>query len=324
MDPTKPAWHARLHLLRAMGATALLLILVAGAAAQRVPVLLDTDIGTDIDDAYALALILRSPELELLGVTTVSGDAVARARLAAKLLAVEGGAAANVPVYAGTSTAAQYIAQTEWATGFTSPALRTDGGVAFLRQQLEARPGELTLIAVGELTNVAALLTSSPGIGRKIKRIALMGGAVRRGSRPGSPALPEWNIKSNAAAAKVVFESGVPLIVAPLDATADLKLTPEHRVRLFARGTPLTDALASLDYVWRHTNTWKGEMPILFDLLPIAALYDPGIASFDALHLVVEADGLTREVAGRPANAQVAVTSDAGKVVEALTERLAR
>ena len=71
---------------------------------QPVPVLFDTDIGTDIDDAYALALILRSPELELLGVTTVSGDAVARARLAAKLLAIEGGAAARVPVYAGTST----------------------------------------------------------------------------------------------------------------------------------------------------------------------------------------------------------------------------
>src|SRR5215217_9149461 len=95
------------------------------AVAQPVPVLFDTDIGTDIDDAYALALILRSPELELLGVTTVSGDAVARARLAAKLLAIEGGAAARVPVYAGTSTATQYIKQTEWATGFTSPALHT-------------------------------------------------------------------------------------------------------------------------------------------------------------------------------------------------------
>ena len=217
----------------------------------------DTDIGTDIDDAYALALILRSPELELLGVTTVSGDAVARARLAAKLLAIEGGAAARVPVYAGTSTATQYMKQAEWAAGFTSPALHTDGGVAFMRQQIEARPGALTIIAVGELTNVAALLTSSPGIAGKIKRIALMGGAVRRGGQPGSTPQPEWNIKSNAAAARTVFTSGVPLIVAPLDATADLKLTPEHRVRIFTRGTPLTDALAALDYVWRTPTTGR-------------------------------------------------------------------
>ena len=101
--------------IRTLIAAILALIAVHPASAQPVPVLFDTDIGTDIDDAYALALILRSPELELLGVTTVSGDAVARARLAAKLLALEGGPAARVPVYAGTSTATQYIKQAEWA-----------------------------------------------------------------------------------------------------------------------------------------------------------------------------------------------------------------
>ena len=303
----------------------LLLVTAAAAGAQpRIPILLDTDIGTDIDDAYALALILRSPEIELLGVTTVAGDAVTRARLAAKLLAVEGGVAARVPVYAGLSTATQHINQAGWAAGFTSAALHTDGGVAFLRQQIEARPGELTIVAVGELTNVAALLTSAPGIAAKIKQIALMGGAVRRGGQPGSAPQPEWNIKSNAAAAKTVFESGVPLLVAPLDATADLKLTPAHRVRVFARGTPLTDALAALDYLWTHTNSWKGETPILFDLLPITALHRPDIARFEALHVVVDADGLTREVAGRVPNAQVATASDAAKVLDALTASAVR
>jgi purine nucleosidase len=299
-------------------------VTVSIGGAQRVPVLFDTDIGTDIDDAYALALILRSPEIDLLGVTTVSGDAVARARLAAKLLAIEGGAAATIPVYAGTSTATQYMKQAEWAAGFASPALHTDGGVAFMRAQIEARPGQLTIVAVGELTNVAALLASSPGVAGKIKRIALMGGALRRGGQPGSKPEPEWNIKSNAAAARTVFTSGVPLVVGPLDATADLKLTPEHRVRLFTRGTPLTDALSALDYIWTHSNTWKGATPILFDLLPIAALYEPTIATFEALHVVVEGNGLTREVAGQPANAQVAVASDAAKVVDYFTARLSR
>lgn len=292
--------------------------------AQPMPILFDTDVGTDIDDVYALALLLRSPELEVLGVTTVAGDAVARARLAAKLLAVEGGAAARIPVYAGTSTATQHINQEAWAAGFSAPTLRTEGGVAFMRRQIEARPGAITIVAVGELTNVAALLTSSPGIAGKIKRIALMGGAVRRSGQPGSKPQPEWNIKSNAEAARVVFSSGVPLLVAPLDSTADLKLTPEHRVRIFARGTPLTDALAALDFVWRHTNNWKGETPILFDLLPIAALYAPDIATVVPLHVVVDPDGLTREVAGQPANAQVAIASEPAKVLEYLTARLAR
>src|SRR6478736_8267720 len=104
----------------------------AAECSDPVPVIFDTDIGTDIDDAYALALIMRSPELKLLGVTTVSGDAVARARLAAKLLAIPGDHFASVPVYAGTSTATQYMAQCDWAKGFASPALHESGGVAFM------------------------------------------------------------------------------------------------------------------------------------------------------------------------------------------------
>lgn len=291
-------------------------------AAEPAPVIFDTDIGTDIDDAYALAQILHSPELKLLGVTTVSGDTIARARLAAKLLAVAG--RPEVPVYAGTSTAPQYMAQTDWARGYSSPALHTEGGVAFLREQINARPGEITLIAVGELTNIAALLESEPGIGAKIKAISLMGGSVRRGYAPGSKPEPEWNIKSNAAAARTVFTSGVSLLVAPLDSTADLKLTPEGRVTLFSRGTPLNDALAALNSIWRHTNTWKAENPTLFDNLAVALVATPSIAPLTAMHIEVEADGLTREVAGRPANAQVALTCDAPAFLQYFSDRLCR
>ncbi|HEX2861571.1 MAG TPA: nucleoside hydrolase, partial [Lacunisphaera sp.] len=294
---------------------------VATVAAEPIPVLLDTDIGTDIDDAYALAQIVRSPELELLGVTTVSSDAVARARLAAKLLAVAGHP--EIPVYAGISTPIQYMKQVEWAAGFTSPALHQSGGVAFLREQINARPGEITLIAVGELTNIAALLESEPGIGAKIKAIALMGGALRRGHAPGSKPEPEWNIKSAAKAAQVVFASGVPLLVAPLDSTADLKLTHEWKVRIFARGTPLNDALAALDFVWRHTNHWKGVDPTLFDNLAVALVATPGVVPLTPLHITVEADGLTRESANRPPNAQVALTTEPAVFLEYFTQRLA-
>ena len=285
--PTKRIWISLLALVALAVAGDL-----AAVDAKPIPVILDTDIGTDIDDAYALAQVLHSPELKLLGVTTVSGDAVARARLAAKLLVVAG--RSEIPVYAGTSTAPQYIAQTERAKDFSSPALHLNGGVEFLRQQINAHPGEIILIAIGELTNIAAVLASEPGIGAKIKAIALMGGSVRRGYAQGSALEPEWNIKSNAAAARTVFTSGVPLLVAPLDSTSDLKLTPEWRVKIFARGTPLNDALASLDFIWRHTNTWKGDIPTLFD-----------------------------ELAVHPPNAQVALTSKPAEFLEYFTRRLA-
>src|SRR6187455_3328802 len=117
-------------------ACALATPLARAASAERfdpAPVLFDTDIGTDIDDAYALVQLMQSPELKLLGVTTVAGDAVARARLAAKLLAIPGDHFAQVPVYAGISTAAQQMVQCDWAKNFTSPALHEKGGVEFMR-----------------------------------------------------------------------------------------------------------------------------------------------------------------------------------------------
>ncbi len=306
------------------GITSVLLSLglMMAARAEPVPVIFDTDIGTDIDDAYALAQVLHSHELQLLGVTTVSGDAAARARLAAKLLAVAG--RPEIPVCAGISTSTQYMKQVDWAAGFTSPALQTDGGVEFLRRQINARPGEITIIAVGEMTNVAALLASDSGIGPKIKAIALMGGAFRRGYAPGSKPEPEWNLRSNIGAAQQIFTSGVPLLVAPLDSTADLILTPEHCVKIFARGTPLNDALAALDFIWRRTNTWKATQPTLFDSLAVALVATPALVPLTPQHVVVETDGLTRVIANRPPNAQGALTSDPAAFLEYFTARLSR
>jgi len=307
---------------------ALLLCLLLGLACagmpanSATPVIFDTDIGTDIDDAYALAALIHRPELELVGVTTVSSDAVARARLAAKLLHVAGGRWARVPVYAGISTPVQYMKQVDWAKGFASPSLHESGGIQFMRAQVDARPGAITLIAVGELTNIAALLQSEPGIAKKIRAIALMGGSIYRGYAAGSKPEPEWNIKSNAKAAQVVFESGVPLLVAPLDSTADLKLSPEMRVELFARGVPLNDALAALNSIWRHTNTWKGENPTLFDVLAVELVEPRRPYELKALHIDVEADGLTRVAPGGAANAQVALKVDGDAFMKAFVDSL--
>jgi purine nucleosidase len=311
------------RLLTAMSIIWLCTAIVPAAHADRLPtaVIFDTDIGTDIDDAYALAALIYRPELQVLGVTTVSSDAVARARLAAKLLAIAGGKWASIPVYAGISTPTQDLKQVEWAAGFSSPNLHESGGVEFMRREINARPGQVTIIAVGELTNVAALLESEPGIGKKIRAIALMGGAIYRGYAPGSKPEPEWNIRSNANAARTVFSSGVPLLVAPLDSTADLKLTADMRVRIFAHGTPLNDALGALDQVWRYTNHWKGDLPTLFDVLPVELVAARDPYELRPLRIELTDDGLTRPVEGAP-NAQVAIAVDIPAFMERFVVRL--
>ena len=287
------------------------------APASKVPIILDTDIGTDIDDAFALALVINSPELELVGVTTVAGDTQARARLAAKLLWEAGATWRRVPVYAGEPGKPQPIDQTRWANGFTSSALHRSGAVDFMKTEINRRPGRVTIIAIGELTNVAALLKSYPSMAKQIKLIALMGGSVARGYAPDSKPEAEWNIKSNPEAAQTVFSSGVPLLMAPLDVTAMLQLDAAGRRRVFTHLTPLTNALTILYHLWGN------ETPTLFDPMAVAMLIDPSLGETQQLAVEVDAQGFTRVVEGKPANATVGMRTDRAKFFDFYLTRVA-
>lgn len=288
-----------------------------GAASVRTPIILDTDIGTDIDDAFALALIINSPELELVGVTTVAGDTQARARLAAKMLWEAGGPWRSVPVYAGEPGKPQPIDQTRWANGFSSPSLHLSGAVEFMHAQIDRRPGQLSIVTIGELTNVAALLKSERAIGGKIKRIVLMGGSVERGYAPNSKPEPEWNIKSNPAAAQTVFSSGVPILMAPLDVTAMLQLDAAGRRRIFTHLTPVTNALTVLYHLWGN------ETPTLFDPMAVAMIIEPGLCETQQLAIQVDDQGFTRAVRGKPANATVGMHTDPKKFFDLYQNRVA-
>ena len=301
----------------------LLFLVLAGTSAAadapaKIPVLLDTDIGTDIDDAFALALIIKSPEIDLLGVTTVSGDTAARARLAAKFLWEAGGKWRQVPVVAGPPEAAQPIEQTHWADGFVSPQIRKESAVDFMRSELHRYPGKITLIAIGELTNVAALIQADPLAAKNIKRIALMGGSIAVGYGPGSKPDAEWNIKSNPAAAQVVFSSGIPIVMAPLDVTAMLKLDAAGRSRIFSQKTPVTNTLAALYHLWNQ------ETPTLFDPMAVAVVLDPGLCQTKDLAVEVDDQGFTRVVDGRKGNATVGLSTDPAKFFKFYLARVAK
>ena len=261
------------------------------AAPPKIPILLDTDIGSDIDDAFALALVLESPELDLVGLTTVSGDSEARARLAAKMLWAAG--RTNVPVVAGEPSRPLPMEQARWAAGFVTPALRHEKAVDFLAAQIERRPGEITLIAIGPLTNVAALVKQHPEAAKKIKRIVLMGGSIARGYEPGSKPAAEYNILSDPLAAQVVFSSGLPILMVPLDASAMLELDAAARRRVFTHLSALTDALTLLYHLWNH------ETPILFDPMAVAMVIDPTLCETKQLAIEVDSTGYTRAAEGQ-------------------------
>jgi inosine-uridine nucleoside N-ribohydrolase len=297
---------------------ALILMAVTFSAAARpkpIPIVLDTDIGSDIDDAFALALVIASPELDLRAVTTVSGDTQARARLAAKML-WEGGRR-NVPVAAGAPGTKSDVAQTRWADGFSSASLLSEKAVDLLKAEIDRGHGEVVIVAIGPLTNVAALLKQYPREKKKIKRIVLMGGSIARGYYPGSGPTAEGNIASDVTAARIVLSSDIPILMAPLDVTARLQLDAPHCKRIFAHSTPMTNALHAVHTLWGQTT------PTLHDPMAVSLLIDRHLCATKPLAVEIDDHGMTRSVKGKRPNAVVAVESDPARFIDFYMSRVA-
>src|SRR5436305_1261614 len=186
-------------------------------------VIIDTDIGDDIDDAFAVALALRSPELQILGITTTFGDTETRAKVLDRFLAEAG--RGDIPVAAGPPTPPKTtFTQLRYAQGghFAKPS--HPDAVRFLLDKIRSNPGEITLVAIGPLVNVGAAIDKDPVTFRRLKPGGLMGGSIYRGYGDigsGTPhgLEPEWNIKNDIPSAQKLLAAGVPLFVMPLDST---------------------------------------------------------------------------------------------------------
>lgn len=312
-------------LRRAVAFLLLAASLVGGIASAAEKVVVDLDIGDDIDDAFALALLLASPELEVLGISTVWGDTALRVRLAQRLLHEAG--RDDVPVARGIATASTTVfSQARWARRWPEGGEPVASSVDLVLDSIARHPGKVTLLALGPLTNVAAALERDPQRFRQVRRIVLMGGSVRHGYgrsqyRPSLSPAREYNIVSDIAAAQRVFASGVPIEMFPLDATL-LQLDDVHRNELFAHGSAVTDALTLLYHQWSSADQpWASTIPTLFDVVPVASLIDATLCPMRALRIVVGDDGYTADVEGTP-NARVCLASDQQRVLDLMMRRL--
>jgi purine nucleosidase len=270
-------------------------------------VIIDTDIGDDIDDAFAIALALKSPELEILGIATTFGDTEARAKIVDRLLGEAG--RTDIPVLAGAPTKTTNVMnQKRYGEGGHFAKASHPDAADFILDQIRRYPGQITLIAIGPLMNVGALIDKDPTTFLKLKRLVMMGGSIECGYGelwfcPQRGPDAEWNIINDIPSAKKLFLSGVPLYVMPLDST-QLKLDETKRAYLFKQGTPLTDALTLLYHEWGQ------QTPTLFDPVTVAYILDPKICPVQPMHIRVDDKGFTRREVGAP-NAQVCMRSDA-------------
>lgn len=268
-------------------------------------VILDTDIGDDIDDALALSYMCNSKEFNLVGVTTVYMNTVERAKLACAVLEVLN--RQDVPVVAGYGKAMTQSVKTynqklkihkprqmevlKEVYTYMKP-LDIDV-VEFLNKKINQYKGNISLVTIGGLTNIAMLLKKYPGAAKKIKMIYMMGGVAFITGK-------EWNIICDPEAARIVFNSGIPIKMVGLDVTLKCRLKESDIRKIENNGKPVSDLLGKLIRLWQKQNgknpyTKKYPTPTLHD--PLAAMVGdhPEVIRFEPFKVDVETKGeLTR------------------------------
>ena len=281
-----------------------------------ISIILDTDIGDDVDDALALAIALNSPEIELCGVTTVFRDAPRRALLAQQLLALF---KRDVPIFAGCSkpllkpysdiSGGANLGRQFAALDSSLQYEKGQHAADFIIEQAAAAPERLTLVPIGPLTNIALALAKEPEIIEQT-RIVLMGG---QWSKPGG----EWNILCDPEAAAMVFNSGAEITMVGLDVTLQCVLSDAQVEQFLSAGTPHAKWLYDLIKLWNHRVT-------LHDPLTILALFSDCV-QFEEKRIEVvlcgDERGRTKVVEGTP-NCRVAVSVDAERAVNLFMERV--
>lgn len=294
---------------------------LAAAADKPKPIILDTDIGTDIDDTFALALAVASPDIELVGVTTVGSEPQVRARIVCRFLTAVG--KRQIPVAAGAEPqperkldgARQYAGHPAVIYNRTSKPVK-ESAVEFLYQQLKARPTEITIVCTGPLTNLARLLKEHPDCQPWIRRIVFNGGTIALPKDAAPKAHPV--ISADVSAAKTVFGASVPLIFVWDEAARNLKLDASRSSTIFRACTPLTMQVESLFQLAGQSS------PVV--AAPLAPGWEIWGRDIDSMvsfwEIEVDDNGIVRTAAKPKRKMDVLDRVDEDKVLSFLTQRL--
>ncbi len=290
-----------------------------------VKIVLDTDIGTDVDDALALAFALNSPEIELLAVTVVSTEVKLRSRLAAKILKVWGRsdirvAAGRVDTFDGRAAFANPVNQQAVLTA--DDPVPPGNAIDLMIGAIQSHPGEVTLVSIGQLTNVATAFEQAPELTEQVQRLVMMAGAVEHERKI------EYNARCDPAAAAYVFDLPVEKILIPLDVTTRCKYREQYHSELAAAQT------ARSALIWQMIQAWQkagGPIePTLHDPLAVAVCFIPELVTLEPMCLRVVTEAGTGLELGQivvqdaEPNVQVAMDVDVERFESSFAERLAR
>ena len=297
----------------------MLCFLSAGAFAAesgvKIPVILDTDIGDDIDDTWALVLALRSPELDLKLVVGDYGRPLQRGRLIAKLLESVG--RADIPVGLGIEApCAAEFRQEKWIEGYDLahyPGKVHRDGVQAMIDLVMRSPQPVTLVCIGPAPNIAEALRREPRIAQKARFVGMYG-SVRVGYGGAAKPAAEWNVKAHPAAFRAALAAPWDMTITPLDTCGLVQLKGERYARIRESAVPMTKVLMENYRIWSEWNSAHGQKgadpgaasSTLFDCVAVYLAISRELCVMESVRLRVDDDGFTREEAqGRQLNAAI-------------------
>jgi inosine-uridine nucleoside N-ribohydrolase len=273
--------------------------LQTGTGRSPARVIIDTDPG--VDDALALLLAMRSPELKIEAITPVAGNVPLGLTLPNALRMVEIAGRTDIPVAAGAKTPlVRRLVTAAYAHGenglggavFPEPKIKpvAQPAAELIRDIIRKYPGEVTLIPVGPLTNIATALDLDAELAGMVRGITLMGGSLSGGNI--TPAA-EFNIYVDPEAAHIVFQSGIPITMVGLDVTRKTSLTEEHVRTLETAQNPVSQAAAKIGRNALEHNRQMGFLvgPNMHDSLAVASFLDPSLVTLKDYYVDVETTG---------------------------------
>ena len=266
-------------------------------SAKRIPVILDTDIGDDIDDTWALALLLKSPEFDIKLVVGDKGKSQYRAGLIAKLLETAG--RTDIPVGVGLGPTSGGGGQSAWVKGYdlkAYPGKVHEDGVKAMIDTIMQSPQRVTLIATGPVPNVAAALKREPRIAERARFVG-MHGSVRRGYGGSKNVSAEYNVRADPKACQAVFTAPWDITITPLDTCGLVHLTGEKYRAVRDSKDPMAAAVIANYRVWsadqERAKQAESRSSTLFDTVAVYLAFSEKLVKIERLGIRVTDKGYT-------------------------------